>query len=71
LHKNGQLCSIEQIKQKNAQCKQSLENSNIIKSKVVKNIVRGVESPLNPPCKRRIEITCRRTTKGLEQKGLT
>jgi hypothetical protein len=36
---------------------------------VVENIVRGVEFPLNPPCKRRTERTCRRTTKGLEQKG--
>jgi hypothetical protein len=61
LHKNGQLCSIEKIKQKIAQCKQSLENSNIIKSKVVENIVRGVESPLNPPSKRRIKRTCKRT----------
>jgi hypothetical protein len=64
LHKNGQFCNIEQIKQKNAQCKQSLENSNIIKSKAVENIVRGVEFPLNPPCKRRIERTYKRTTKG-------
>jgi hypothetical protein len=37
---------------------------------VVENIVRGVEFPLNPPCKGRTERTCRKTTKGLEQKGL-
>jgi hypothetical protein len=37
---------------------------------VVENIVRGVESPLNPPCKRKMERTCRRITKGLEQKKL-
>jgi hypothetical protein len=36
---------------------------------VVKNIVKGVESLLNLPCKRKMERTCRRTTKGLEQKG--
>jgi hypothetical protein len=36
---------------------------------VVENIVRGVESPLNPPCKRKMERTCRITTKDLEQKG--
>jgi hypothetical protein len=35
---------------------------------VVKNIVRGIESPLNPPCKRKMERTCKITTKGLEQK---
>ncbi len=67
---NGQLWSIEQIEQKNAQCKQNLENPNKIKSKVVENTMKGVESPSNPPCKRRMERTCIRTTKGLEQKGL-
>jgi hypothetical protein len=37
---------------------------------MVENIVRGVKSPLNPPCKRRTERTCRIIAKGLEQKGL-
>jgi hypothetical protein len=37
---------------------------------VIENIVRGVEFPLNPPCKRRTKRTCRKTTKGLEQKEL-
>jgi hypothetical protein len=31
--------------------------------------MKGVESPLDPPCKRRMEKTCKKTTKGFEQKG--
>jgi hypothetical protein len=37
---------------------------------MVENSVRGVESPLNLPCKRKMEKTYRRIIKGLEQKGL-
>jgi len=32
--------------------------------------MRGVEFPVNPPCKRRMKKTCKRIAKGLEQKGL-
>jgi hypothetical protein len=35
---------------------------------VVENIMTRVESPLDPPCKRRKEKTCKRTAKGFEQK---
>jgi hypothetical protein len=48
---------------------QNSKNPNKIKSRMVGNIVKVVESLLNPPCKR-TERTCRRTTKGLEHKRL-
>jgi hypothetical protein len=37
---------------------------------MMENIVKGVKSSLNPPCKRRMERTCRIIAKGLEQKRL-
>jgi hypothetical protein len=40
-----QLWIIEQIEQKNAECKQSPKNPNKKNPIVVENIVRGVESP--------------------------